>query len=114
MRYVDFLDTLSGRNNGGDFEPFNFLADLAAFASLADEADRLQEARDILVRVLEDAGRFKGYEPVIQTLLRNVGLFPYLDFKTADAVDQLAAEAHRPKAMPEGIVFNAKQAEVYR
>ena len=114
MRYVDFLDTLSGRNNGGDFEPFNFLADLAAFASLADEADRLQEARDILVRVLEHAGRFKGYEPVIQTLLRNVGLFPYLDFKTADAVDQLAAEAHRPKAMPEGIVFNAKQAEVYR
>lgn len=114
MSYVDLRDTLSGRNNGGQLDPFKFLADLSAFTSLADEDDKLQEARDILVRVLEDAAKFKGYEPVIQTLLRNVGLFPYLDFLNADAVDQLAAEAHRPEAMPDNIVFTAKQAEVYR
>lgn len=114
MRYVDLRETLSGRNDGGDFDPFRFLADLSAFTSLADEDDKLQEARDILIRVLEDAAKFKGYEPVIQTLLRNVGLFPYLDFNKADAVDQLAVEAHRPNAMPENIVFTAKQAEVYR
>jgi len=114
MSYSDLRDTLLGRNNGGKFDPFKFLAELSAFTSLADEEDRLQEARDILVRVLEDAAKFKGYEPIIQTLLRNVGLFPYLDFKKADAVDQLAAEAHRPEAMPENIVFTAKQAEVYR
>ena len=114
MRYVDLRETLSGRNNGGDFDPFQFLAELSAFTSLADEDDKLQEARDILIRVMEDATKFRGYEPVIQTLLRNVGLFPYLDFNKADAVDQLAAEAHRPDAMPENIVFTAKQAEVYR
>ena len=114
MRYVDLRETLSGRNNGGDFDPFRFLSDLSAFMSLADEEDNLQEARDILIRVLEEADKFRGYKPIIQTLLRNVGLFPYLDFNNADAVDQLAVEAHRPNAMPENIVFTAKQAEVYR
>lgn len=114
MSYADLRDTLAGRNDGGGLDPFQFLADLSAFTSLADEDDKVQEARDILVRVLEDADKFKGYEPVIQTLLRNVGLFPYLDFKKAGAADQLAAEVHRPEAMPENIVFTAKQAEVYR
>ncbi|MBW8832799.1 MAG: DEAD/DEAH box helicase [Burkholderiales bacterium] len=114
MSYANLRETLTGRNNGGKLDPFKFLADLSVFTSLADEDGKLQEARDILVRVLEDVVKFRGYEPVIQTLLRNVGLFPYLDFKKADAVDQLAAEAHRPDAMPENIVFTAKQAEVYR
>lgn len=114
MSYSNLRNTLSGRSKSGEFDPFKFLADLSAFTSLAVGDDTLQEARDILVRVLEDAAKFKGYEPVIQTLLRNVGLFPYLDFKNANTVDQLAAEAHRPEAMPENIVFTAKQAEVYR
>lgn len=114
MSYTNLLNALALKRNGGEFDPFNFLADLSAFTSLADEDDKLQQARDILVRVLEDAAEFKGYEPIIQTLLRNVGLFPYLDFKNADVVDQLAAEAHRPEAMPESIIFTAKQAEVYR
>jgi reverse gyrase len=114
MSYAELRDTLAGRNDGGGLDPFQFLADLSAFTSLADEDDQVQEARDILVRVLEDADKFKGYESVIQTLLRNVGLFPYLDFKKARAADQLAAEVHRPEAMPENIVFTAKQAEVYR
>lgn len=114
MSYLRLRDALSGRNDGGKFDPFQFLADLAALTSLAEAEDRLQEARDLLVRVLDDVGRFKGYEPVIQTLLRNVGLFPYLDFKKAGVADQLAGEAHRPYAMPTNIVFTAKQAEVYR
>lgn len=114
MSYRALRDALAGTHATEKLEPFRFLADLAAFTSLADEDDKLQQARDILVRVLEEAGRFKGYEPVIQTLLRSVGLYPYLDFKTADVADQLAGEAHRPDAMPENIVFTTKQAEVYR
>lgn len=114
MSYRILRDSLSNDEKGRKLDPFQFLADLAAFTSLASEDDKLQEARDILVRVLEDAGRFKGYEPVIQTLIRSVGLFPYLDFKNADVNDQIAGETHRPSAMPENIVFTTKQAEVYR
>ncbi len=114
MSYRKLRASLSDPNDGRKLDPFGFLAELAAFTSLADEDDKLQEARDILVRVLEDAGKFKGYEPIIQTLLRNVGLFPYLDFDKADVADQLAGEAHRPDAMPGNIVFTTKQAEVYR
>lgn len=114
MSYRSLRDNLSGLNDSEKLDPFHFLAELAAFTSLADEEDRLQEARDLLVRVLEDAGKFRGYEPVIQTLIRSVGLFPYLDLKNAGVADQLAGEAHRPDAMPENIVFTTKQAEVYR
>lgn len=114
MSYRSLRDSLSGLSDGKKLDPFRFLADLSAFTSLADEDDELQQARDLLVRVLEDVETFMGYEPIIQTLLRNVGLFPYLDFKKADVADQLAGEAHRPEAMPENIVFTTKQAEVYR
>lgn len=114
MSYAELRDALLNGNNGSKFDTFKFLADLSAFTSLAEADDKLQEARDILIRVLEDSAKFKGYEAIIQTLLRNVGLFPYLDFKNANAAEQLAAEAHRPEAMPENIVFTAKQAEVYR
>lgn len=114
MSYNDLRDTLSGSSNSGELEPFKFLADLSAFTALAYEDDNIQQARDILVRVLEELEKFKGYEPIIQSLLRNVGLFPYLDFKKANVVDQLAAEMHRPESMPDDIVFTTKQAEVYR
>lgn len=114
MSYRILLDSLSIQRKDSKLDAFQFLADLAAFTSLADEDDKLQEARDILIRVLEDVERFRGYEPVIQTLIRSVGLFPYLDFKNADADEQIAGEAHRPAAMPENIVFTTKQAEVYR
>ena len=77
MSYRTLRDTLAGTHATEKFEPFRFLADLAAFTSLADEDDQSQQAREILVRVLEDAARFKGYESVIQTLLRSVGLYPY-------------------------------------
>ena len=114
MSYRNLRDSLTGLKNGTEADPFRFLADLAAFTSLAEEDDKLQEARDVLVRVLDDAERFRGYEAIIQTLIRNVGLFPYLDFSNADAADQLAGEVHRPEAMPAKIVFTTKQAEVYR
>jgi hypothetical protein len=114
MSYRSLRDSLSGTDDGAKLDPFRFLADLAAFTSLADDDDKLQEARDILVRVLEESAKFQGYEPVIQSLLRNVGLFPYLDFEKADVADQLAGEAHRPHAMPANVVFTTKQAEVYR
>lgn len=114
MSYRSLRESLAALDEGAETDPFRFLSELSAFTSLADEDDKLQEARDLLVRVLEESAKFKGYEPIIQTLLRSVGLYPYIDLKNADVAQQLAAEAHRPKAMPGNIVFTAKQAEVYR
>jgi hypothetical protein len=107
----ELLDEVTS-TEGGD--TFRFLAQMAAFASLAEDEDKLQQARELLIHVLEKRIFFQQYEPVIQTLLRNLGLFPYLNHDTNDVAVQLATEVHRPTAMPSDIVFTTKQAEVYR
>lgn len=114
MNYRALREQLDGVTSTVHSDPFRFLAQLAAFTSLATDDDTLQQAREILIRVLERREFFKKYEPVIQALLRNVGLFPYLDTTTNDVAVQLATEAHRPAAMPSDIIFTTKQAEVYR
>lgn len=114
MNYRALRELLDAATSTERSDPFAFFAQLAAFTSLADDDDTLQQAREILIRVLEKRDLFQQYEPVIQTLLRNVGLFPYLNIGTNDVAVQLATEAHRPTAMPSNIVFTTKQAEVYR
>lgn len=107
----DNLDALDGKDSNATF---SYFAQLAAFTSLADDEGELQQARDLLIRTLDRRDEFVGYESILQSLLRNVGLFPYLDVESRDVAEQLATEAHRPATMPEEIVFTAKQAEVYR
>lgn len=119
MSYRELRDDLATLGKGGQIDAFRFLAKLSALSSLAESDDEVQKAREICVRVLDKAEAFADYEEVVQALLRNVGLFPYLnrdgvDLAGADVATQLATEAHRPTAMPDGVVFTAKQAEVYR
>lgn len=114
MNYRDLRDGLDSLAKGDRFDAFRFLAQLSAFTSLAENDSEVQSAREVCVRVLDQIEAFSGYEDVVQALLRNVGLFPYLNRKTADVATQLATEVHRPQAMPENIVFTTKQAEVYR
>lgn len=114
MSYRTLRDTLDGLARRERVDLFDFLADLSSFTSLANSEDQIQQAREILVRLLEHKASFEAYAPVVQTLLRNVGLFPYLDSTSAGPAALIATETHRPDAMPDDIVFTTKQAEVYR
>lgn len=119
MSYRDLRESLEGLGTDGQFDAFKFLASLSAFAALAESEDETQGAREICIRVLDRMEAFAGYEDAVQALLRNAGLFPYLDRASSlssspDVATQLATEVHRPVAMPESVVFTAKQAEVYR
>ena len=114
MNYKRLRALLDGAGRGKSFDAFTFLAELSTFASLAPDEDQLQLARDLLIRILDCEAVFKPYAPIVQTLLRTVGLFPYLDTSESDVATLIATETHRPYAMPKDIVFTTKQAEVYR
>lgn len=114
MSYRNLRNSLDALGRREKVDTFGFLAQLASHTSLAQNEEQLQEARELLVRVLEHKAAFAAYAPIVQTLLRNVGLFPYLDAPAAGVAAQIATEAHRPDAMPEEVVFTTKQAEVYR
>lgn len=114
MSFKELRATLDGADRGKPFDAFAFLADLSNFTSLATDDDQLQLARELLIRVLDREAVFKPYAPIVQTLLRTVGLFPYLNTLESDVATLIATETHRPDAMPKDIVFTTKQSEVYR
>lgn len=114
MSYKELRVSLEESDQGHSFDAFAFLAKLSNFTSLAPDEDQLQLERELLIRVLDREDVFKPYAPIVQTLLRSVGLFPYLDSADSDVATLIATEIHRPDAMPEDIVFTTKQAEVYR
>lgn len=114
MSYSELRNSLDALGRREKLDIFGFLGQLSSYTSLAENEEQLQAARELLVRVLEHKAVFAAYDPIVQTLLRNVGLFPYLDAAAAGVATQIATETHRPDAMPEGIVFTTKQAEVYR
>lgn len=114
MSYRELRESLEALSRDNKPDVFGFLANLSSFVSLAESEDQTQQAREILVRLLEQKSSFKGYESVVQSLIRNVGLFPYLETKELDLATLIATETHRPDAMLEDIVFTTKQAEVYR
>lgn len=114
MSYRELRRSLDALTRREKVDAFDFLAQLSAYTSLAQNEEQLQLARELLVRALEHKTAFASYTAIVQTLLRSVGLFPYLDAATVGVAAQIATETHRPAAMPDGTIFTAKQAEVYR
>jgi len=81
------------------------------FATRVD--DDSSNAIEIAIRLLERRGELNGFEPVLNSLLRMVGLFPYLLPESLSISDQLAFEAHRPLGMTD-LVLHRVQGELYR
>ena len=73
------------------------------------------EARECLIRMLEHRNILTGYEPIVDSLIQRVGLFPYLDTNTSPLTtsDLLNIESHAPEGLQD-IVLHSMQAKVYR
>ncbi|GHU56505.1 hypothetical protein FACS189411_07280 [Bacteroidia bacterium] len=69
--------------------------------------------QEFVLRVLARMQEFSEYEYIVNGLIRQVGLFPYLDEEKLSFRDTIAYEAHRPKGFEENIVFHHAQAEIY-
>ena len=69
--------------------------------------------QEFVLRLLSRIEDFQGMESMIHSLVRQVGLFPYLEEENLSLKDTIAYEVHRPSGFKENIVFHHAQAEVY-
>ena len=94
------------RNN-----PFSILGDVSSLGGISDRESDFQE---LVLRVLEKRTAFADYDDVVKSLVRQTGLFPYLEKKELSLRDQIAYEFHRPLNIEDDFVFHSAQGEIYR
>lgn len=87
---------------------------LRAIAGLASNSEHELFAHEMVLRALENRVHFAKYGAVLDSLVRSVGLFPYLELGALSFRDAVAYEFHRPENMGEDFVFHREQAEVYQ
>ncbi len=92
-------------------DSFGVVRDLCRIISDDDEAPYSHE---LVLRAMEHRESFGAASVVLDGLLRQVGLFPYLDPTHLSLADFLAYEAHRPERLGDDIVFHRAQAHVYQ
>lgn len=97
-------------------QPFALLKEMTQlFNNRSDGNSRSEDqCRDVVFRALENRESFAGYQPILDSLVRELGLFPYLEEKPLSLMDSIAYEYHRPLTFGEPMVFHREQAEVYR
>lgn len=91
-------------------DPFGTLSQLCALAG----TERDDVVQELVLRALDREEAFARQREILDGLIREVGLFPYLSPEELPLADQIAYELHRPANMGEQIVFHRPQAEVYR
>src|SRR5687767_6411555 len=91
----------------------NGFAILRSIATLVNSGSDI-DAREMILRALERREEFHDMEPILDALVREVGLFPYLDEANLSLSDQIAYEFHKPLNLEDEIVFHRQQSEIYR
>jgi rhodanese-related sulfurtransferase len=95
-------------------DAFSILHDVAALAASPDDQD-LHVARDLVIRLLEHREAAGSQAPILDALVRQLGLYPYLEPTALPLPDLIAFEAHRPIGLEDDdVVFHEIQAYVYR
>jgi uncharacterized protein YkuJ/rhodanese-related sulfurtransferase len=84
---------------------------LRSISNFCNSREDIDQGRELLIRALEYKLDFD--EVVLNSLLRKVGLFPYIEWQSGDRSfsDDLAYELHKPKSGD--LVFHSLQAKVY-
>jgi hypothetical protein len=91
---------------------FALIRQISTLVNAADEDGGI--AQELILRSLEKRRDFGQYAEVLDGLVRQVGLFPYLEPDNLSLPDLLAYEFHRPLNLDERTVFHQAQAVVYR
>lgn len=86
---------------------------LRAIARYVNDPEKEDLGRDLVLRALEHRSQFGELAVILDSLTREVGLFPYLSPELLNLRDTIAFEFHRPDKDSE-LVFHRVQAEVYR
>lgn len=91
--------------------------DLNKFQLIKAISDSVQtnnsNGQEFILRLLARRTEFKEFDIIIDSLVRQVGLFPYVEQSELSFKDSVAFEIHKPIGLDESIVFHHAQAEVY-
>lgn len=105
------IEALAVLRSGQDIATKQFeLLQATAHEVTTDPESRL--SKELILRSLECRAAFTETEDVLFSLVRETGLYPYLDAPKLSVRDLLALEYHRPAALS-GIVFHQEQAPIY-
>ncbi|MBN2286569.1 MAG: DEAD/DEAH box helicase [Tissierellales bacterium] len=83
--------------------------------AISDEINKDTEShisKELLLRALENKKYFSETAPILQSLVRQIGLFPYLDSEKLSLKETIAYEYHRPQNLGD-IVFHQEQLSIY-
>lgn len=104
---MSLLERYNETGGGGSFALLSEIADAAQFG----DDDQVTEARDVLVRLLDEPEQIEGFEPLVNDLLASVGLFPYVDIASLDTRGSIQHALYDSPVT--GRVFHRVQAEVF-
>lgn len=95
-------------------EAFSVLKQVMTFVNMTENSDAASLGQELVIRLLEARDGLGPFAEILDGLVREVGLFPYLAPEELNFSDALAYEFHRPAGMDGNTVFHRAQAEVYR
>jgi hypothetical protein len=90
--------------------PFELLSGIATLTSVNGYTS---ENRELVIRALGRKDEFGQTREMLSALVREYGLYPYLNSEDLPLSDLLAREMHRPGRLGD-IVFHRVQAQIYR
>lgn len=90
---------------------FNILHQISCYVN---NPETEEIGREFVLRSLEKRECFRGFLEILDSLTRQVGLFPYLEPEDLSFRDLIAYEFHRPPSTEETFVFHRAQAEIYQ
>lgn len=86
---------------------------LSCAATLSNSSETHDEARDLIIRILDKRGDMpRKYDDLCESLIKSVGLIPYIS-KVSDFADAMLVEAHSAPGL-DGKRFHSLQLNVYR
>lgn len=89
---------------------------LQAISVLVNDPGTLKVGRELVIRSLAVKDHIgPQYLPLLDSLVRAVGLFPYADLSLTDSIeDQVVVEAHRAPNLASNNIFHRLQLDVFR
>ncbi|KIG07473.1 DEAD/DEAH box helicase [Caballeronia concitans] len=96
----------------GISDPFSLLQDVSSFLNVSRGTSEEHFGQELVIRLLDIRHMFEAHAVIIDALVRESGLFPYLNPDRLGIADALAYEMHRPAANSD-TVFHRAQAQVF-
>lgn len=91
---------------------FDIVKQITSIYNNSNDQDR-SVAQDLVLRAMDKYEYFGESQQILDSLIRELGLFPYLEPDSLSIQDLLAYEAHKISIGDKDIVFHGPQSEVF-